>query len=117
MNIRSGIGYLALVALCFAGGLVRAEEQPSATVTIEELQVMLILGGDHGHGTLDFQGSAHKFKANGLKLGGIGVHKMKMTGNVYELNRVEDFDGLYFAAEAGATFAKGVEGFNITLED
>jgi hypothetical protein len=80
-----------------------------------------------------------------LKLGGVGVHKMKMTGNVYELNRVEDFDGLYFAAEAGATFAKGgsgvwlknddgvvmhlkskneglalaigVEGFNITLED
>jgi hypothetical protein len=90
-----------------ATGALWAEEQPSGTVTIDEVQVMLIVGGDHGKGTLHFDGKDYDFKAGGLKLGGMGVHKMDMSGEVYNLTKVDDFPGLYLAAEAGADMDKG----------
>jgi len=79
----------------------------SGTIMIDEHQAMLILGGSFGGGTLDFQGKPYPFKATGLKLGGIGLHQMHLTGEVYKLNDVADFSGTYFAAEAGITVGKG----------
>jgi len=100
---------LALTAVLWSGstGALWAQEQPSGTVTIDEVQVMLIVGGDHGEGKLSYDGKEYKFKAGGLKLGGMGVHKMDMSGEVYGLTKVDDFPGLYLAAEAGADMAKG----------
>lgn len=83
----------------------------SGTVVIDETQAMLIVGGSYGGGTLNFQGQTHKFKAKGLKLGGVGVHKMHLTGDVYKLNNLADFSGTYFVAEAGITVVKGAGGF------
>lgn len=101
-----------------AGAAYSAEqEQPSGTVDIDEVQVMLILGGDHGHGTLHYKGKDYRFKASGLKVGGVGVHKMDMTGEVYHLDDVDHFDGLYVAAEAGADIGKGASGIWLKNDD
>ena len=103
------------VAACSTTGskdtAVSHDEMASGTVTIDETQVMFIVGGDLGKGTLNFQGKSHDFKTGGLKLGGIGVHKVHLTGDVYKLNKVADFAGTYFVAEAGITVVKGVGGF------
>jgi hypothetical protein len=111
MNV-STLSRLALVLTGCLFGLnaVAEDEQPSGTVTIEELQVMVIVGGDHGHGTLSYEGADHPFKASGLKLGGVGVHKKDMHGSVYRLDDLGNFSGLYFLAEAGLTLAKGAGG-------
>jgi hypothetical protein len=85
-----------------------AVKTPSGTIVIDETQIMWMVGGDIGGGTLEFQGESHKFKLGGLKLGGFGVHKMNLTGDVYELNKVEDFAGVYAEAEVG--FTVGNEG-------
>ena len=83
----------------------------SGTLIIDETQMMLIVGGTFGEGTLDFQGESYKFKVKGLKLGGIGLHQVSLTGDVYKLNNIKDFAGTYFAAEAGITVGEGVGGF------
>jgi len=102
---------LVFVMGCIISFVVAAkDEQPSGTVTLSELQIMVLVGGDHGHGTLSFEGSEHAFTAAGLKLGGIGIHKKDMKGSVYQLNNLDDFDGIYFLAEAGLTLAKGMGG-------
>ena len=90
---------------------VSHDEAASATLKIDETQIMFIVGGDLGEGTLNFQGKSYEFKTGGLKLGGIGVHKVHLTGDVYKLNNVADFAGTYFVAEAGITVVKGVGGF------
>lgn len=119
---------------------------PSGTIVIDETQIMWIVGGDIGGGKLDYQGEEYKFKTDGLKLGGFGVTKVKLKGDVYDLTNVADFAGVYGVAEAGAVVAKagkgdfvmkndkgvvlhlkahdtglaldlGVEGMKITLED
>ena len=98
-------------ALMMAGGLAIADDDaPTGTVTIKETEVGLILGGDWGHGTLNFDEEAHMFHMGGVKVGGLGVTKATVTGDVYHLNNIEDFSGTYFKAEAGATLVKGRTG-------
>ena len=139
--------WLLLFALLLSVRFALAEDEtPSGTIVIDETQIMWIVGGDIGGGKLHYQGKEYKFKTDGLKLGGFGVNKVKLTGDVYGLNAVADFPGLYGVAEAGAAVAKagkgdfvmkndkgvilhlkaegtglaldlGVEGLKITLED
>jgi hypothetical protein len=82
----------------------------SGTITIDEYQIMWMVGGDIGGGELEFQGQSHKFKMDGLKLGGFGAHKVKMDGDVWELKNLADFGGVYAEAEVGFTVADAGKG-------
>jgi len=82
----------------------------SGTITIDEYQIMWMVGGDIGGGALEFQGQSHKFKMDGLKLGGFGAHKVKMDGDVWELKDLADFAGVYVEAEVGFTVADAGKG-------
>ena len=100
-----------LLMLALLSGLVLAEDvKPSATLTINEKEVGFILTGDWGHGELDYGGKQYKFKMGGAKLGGMGVTTMKASGDVYYLEDVQDFGGVYFKADAGITLAEGEQG-------
>jgi len=82
--------------------------KPSGTVTLDETEIRLILGGSSGKGVLTFQGKTYPFTMKGGSVGGIGVQKVHATGNVYFLNKTADFTGAYSAVSAGATLVKGV---------
>ena len=87
-----------------------AQNTASGTITIDEYQIMWMVGGDIGGGTLEFQGQSHKFEMGGLKLGGFGIHKVKLDGDVWDLKDVADFPGVYAEAEAGFTVAHKGQG-------
>ena len=105
MNIyRKFVWAMFIVPLLLMGNALAADEKtPSGTVVIDETQVMVILGGDLGGGTLLLGDKSYSFKTGGLKIGGVGIHKIHLVGDVYDLNDVADFPGVYFAAQAGAT--------------
>jgi len=105
MNIyRKFVWAMLVVPLLLTGNAIAAEAKtPSGTLVIDETQVMLLLGGDMGGGTLLFGDNSYSFKTGGIKIGGLGVHKVHMVGEVYDLNDIADFPGVYFVAEAGAT--------------
>ena len=105
MNIyRKFVWVMLVVPLLLTGNAIAAEAKtPSGTLVIDETQVMLLLGGDMGGGTLLFGDNSYSFKTGGIKIGGLGVHKVHMVGEVYDLNDIADFPGVYFVAEAGAT--------------
>ena len=46
----------------------------------------------------------------------MGIHKLHLTGNVYDLNDVADFPGVYFAAQAGAIWLKNSKGVSLRLK-
>jgi hypothetical protein len=46
----------------------------------------------------------------GAKIGGVGITVAEVSGDVYQLEKVEDFYGTYFKAEAGITGVVGREG-------
>jgi len=105
MNIyRKFVWAMLVVPLLLTGNAIAADAKtPSGTLVIDETQVMLLLGGDMGGGTLLFGDNSYSFKTGGIKIGGLGVHKVHMVGEVYDLNDIADFPGVYFVAEAGAT--------------
>jgi len=86
---------------------VQSQKQVS-TVTLDEEEIRLLLGGDKGKGVLTFQGKKYPFTIKGLTAGGIGIQKVHASGNVYFLKKVEDFTGKYTELTAGATAAKGI---------
>jgi len=114
MKIAQKITWLLMFLLVTAcsSKFTMMEKDPNASgqVKIDETQVMLIVGGSEGKGLLTMKGQVTAFKVAGLKLGGFGIEKLEMTGNVYNLNKLEDFAGTYFEAEAAATPVKGVGG-------
>ena len=111
LPLRKLAGVLLCIPLLTVAPPAAAEDKtPSGTVVIDEDQIMWIVGGDIGGGTLEFQGKSYKFKMDGLKLGGFGVHKLKLDGDVYDLNNIADFPGVYAAAEVGFTVADAGKG-------
>jgi hypothetical protein len=87
-----------------------AAQKPSvsATVTIHQVQVAFIGSATGGGGTLRYQGRNYPFKLGGLGIGGIGVSRLNATGTVYNLNRLQDFEGVYGQTRVG--WAAGKEG-------
>jgi len=111
MNTRNWVvAVISVMIMGFAGLSVAEDAAPSATLTRTETQVGFLLTGDWGHGTLTYKGEPHMFHMDGAKIGGIGISKMKVDGSVYHLNKLSDFEGIYFKADAGLTLAKGKVG-------
>ena len=84
------------------------DAKPSGTVEITSEQIALIIGGSSGRGVLTFQGKQYPFTFKGGGSVGVGASKTAATGDVYFLNRTEDFPGTYTAVAAGAVIGVGV---------
>ena len=87
-----------------------AKAPVSATLDIDIKEIGLIFGGQSGKGVLHFQGKDYPFTLKGLQAGIIvGATKTHVTGEVRNLTKLEDFEGSFSAAGAGATMVKGGE--------
>jgi hypothetical protein len=79
-----------------------AAEKPSGTVSITQVNVAFFVSGNVGGGTLRFGGKTYDFSIGGLGYGGIGASRVEASGEVYNLTRIEDFEGPYAQGRAGA---------------
>ena len=78
---------------------------PEATIEFSGGSVAVGVGVSWGKGTLHYQGKTYPFRLNGLRIVDIGAQGIRGTGKIYHLAKVEDFNGTYGAASAGATLA------------
>ncbi len=60
-----------------------------------------------GKGMLTYKGKRHPVKVEGLSVGEVGVTRATAVGDIFNLKKLEDFDGNYAAVGAGATIAGG----------
>jgi hypothetical protein len=86
----------------------RPPASPSGSVQIHQVQIAFIGSGTAGGGTLYYRGRAYPFELGGLGIGGIGVSRLDASGSVYNLRRLEDFDGVYGQVRSG--WAVGEQG-------
>lgn len=87
-----------------------AKSKPTGTIEVSAEQLRLILGGASGKGVLNYQGKQYPFTLKAATVGGVGYTKITATGDVYFLNKLEDFAGTYSAATIGAALGGGVGG-------
>jgi hypothetical protein len=93
--------------LCLSGLAVAQDKTPDATLTMSEGQVAFGIGYSWGKGVLTYQGKEYPFKVKGISVVDIGITKATSSGKVYNLKKIEDFNGNYTAASAEGTLAGG----------
>ena len=110
--------WIVVLALCVglfvAAGSLQAEdvedEGPSGRVWFEAKDVGLIISGQKGKGVLEFQGERYPFKLKGVNVGSIGKVEMIAEGNVYGLDDIKQFEGVYLQGKAALALKSGKSG-------
>lgn len=105
----SKFAFLAAAALVaayqLAGTSVSAQERPTgpptASVSVEQVQVAFIASGALGGGALVYQGRSYPITVGGIGVGGIGASRLTASGAVYGLKRRTDFAGAYVQLRSG----------------
>lgn len=109
MNRRTTLGLLAAAGLGMTlATAALADDVKSGTVKIESTSVALGVGVTWGDGELTYDGKVYHFSVSGLSVVDLGISSVSAVGEVYNLERIEDFSGNYVAGEAGAALGGGV---------
>ena len=104
---------LAMILSLVVGGpsaFAQQAKQPVGKISIESTSIAAGIGVTWGDGTLEFQGKTYKFSVSGLSIVDVGISKASVSGEVYDLTKVEDFPGTFVAASIGFALAGGVGG-------
>ncbi len=106
-------GFLAFIALTMLAALDTAaatEKKPSASIEIHQVQVAFLVGGAFGGGTLHYGGKRYDLNVGGLGIGGIGASTIDAKGEVYDLKKRGDIEGVYGQARIGWAIGDAGEG-------
>ena len=103
---------LAIAAFAWLGMLPGARIADAkglsvATLKLSGKSVAAGVGISWGKGTLTYHGKEHAISVDGLSVADVGVSAVDVNASVYHLNKLEDFDGIYTAASAGAAVGGG----------
>jgi len=102
------MGLVTLAALGLTLAVAHAKDTtPSATIRLRGGSVAAGVGVDWGRGTLTYDGHDYPISVQGLSVGDVGVRSIEASGKVFDLKRLDDFDGNYTTVDAGATAAGG----------
>ena len=93
--------------LCLSGLAIAQDKKVDATLTMSEGQVAVGIGYSWGKGVLTYDGKQYPFKVSGLSVVDVGISKATSSGKVYNLKKLEDFNGNYTAGSAEGTLAGG----------
>jgi hypothetical protein len=116
MNIIKKIGLLLVVSGVIAGFTQAAskQEKPDATLQLSGGSVAAGIGFSWGKGTLTYKGKDYPVSVNGLSLGKVGISGASAYGEVYNLKKLQDFNGHYHAGAAGRRGVTLVSGRSAT---
>ena len=112
MNNMKKIVILLLVVGVMTGFTHAAskEGRPDATLRLSGGSLAAGIGFSWGKGTLTYKGKDYPVSVNGLSLGKVGINSASAYGEVYNLKKLQDFNGHYHAGGAGrrgVTLASG----------
>ena len=115
MKYITKIGMVWLVLGAMTGFTQAATHQsnPDATLRLSGGSFALGVGFSWGSGTLAYKGKSYPVKVNGLSVGKVGMTGSSAYGEVFNLKHLQDFNGHYnVGAEGtrGVTIAKGKAG-------
>jgi len=84
--------------------------EPDATVRMTGKSIAAGVGFSWGSGVLTYEGKEYPFSITGLSAGDIGITSVEVSGNVFNLKSLDQFNGNYTSFNAGVTLAGGGAG-------
>jgi hypothetical protein len=91
------------------------EAAPDGTIELKGGTVAAGVGFGWASGTLTYRGQHYPISVRGIDVGDVGITNVTASGNVYNLKKLEDFDGNY-AGVIGETAVAGGGGF-LTMQN
>jgi hypothetical protein len=105
-SLRLFVAVIATV-LTLTSGVFAEDEKPDATLELTQTSVALVIGYTWGGGALAFQNKSYPVEIDGLSFMALGVARAKASAEVFNLKKLEDFNGTYMAASAEGTLGAG----------
>jgi len=103
-SLTLAFAFASLVVFGFAADAA----EPPATLQLTGGSVAAGIGFSWGSGTLTFRGKQYPVRVSGLSVGAtVGIVRASARGNVYGLQKLQDFDGTYTAYAAGSAIGGG----------
>jgi hypothetical protein len=93
--------------ICLTGLAAAQDKEPDAYLELTQGSVAIGIGYSWGEGNLTYQGKKYPVSVTGLSVIDVGVTKATAFGKVYNLRKLEDFNGNYTAATAEGTLGGG----------
>jgi hypothetical protein len=93
--------------LTLTSGVFAEDEKPDATLELTQTSVALVIGYTWGGGTLAFQDKSYPVEIDGLSFMALGFAQAKASAEVFNLKKLEDFNGTYMAASVEGTLGAG----------
>jgi len=93
---------LALSAPVFA-----QNEKPDATLELTQVSAAIFFGYTWGGGTLTFQDKAYPVDINAFSIFALGFAQAKVSAEVFNLKKLDDFNGTYLAGSVEGTLGVG----------
>jgi len=104
MSKRTVLGLIVAAALCVP---LWADDKPDGTLEFNGGSAAAGVGVSWGAGVLKYQDKSYPFKVNGLSIGAVGLSQASASGEVFNLKKLDEFNGNYGAVGAGLTVAGG----------
>ena len=101
--------FVAVIATTFtlSSGVFAQDAKPDATLELTQTSVAIVIGYTWGGGTLAFQGKSYPVEIDGLTFLALGVAQAKASAEVFNLKKIEDFNGNYVAGSVEGTLGAG----------
>ena len=121
-GLRLCVAVIATI-LTLSSGVSAEDAKPDATLELTQTSVAIVFGYTWGSGKLAFQDKSYPVEIDGFSVMALGVTTAKASAEVFNLKKLEDFNGTYFAGSiegtlgtgAGATTMKNQNGVVIQL--
>jgi len=107
MMHRTMMSVVCVAAFCGSVTFADEEEGPSGTLQLDRESIAVVVGLNRGDGVLRYGGEEIPISVGGVSFAEVGATRGTASGKVYDLHRIEDFDGTYAGAGAGLTLAGG----------
>jgi len=115
MNMRRMMVGLVAVGSLYLPVAVASAAEPDGTIEFKGGSVAAGVGVTWGSGTLTYKGKQYPVSVVGLDVGDVGVTDITASAKVYNLQKLEDFDGNYTGVGAGAAVTGG--GSAVTMQN
>ena len=102
---RMIVGLVAMASLYLTVAVASAAED--GTLELKGGSVAAGVGFSWESGTLTYKGKRYPIVAKGVDVGDVGITNVTASGKVYNLQKLEDFDGNYTGLVAEAAAAGG----------
>lgn len=117
MKFKTLSGLAAVAMVAFAAPSFADNSPASASATFKGEMIAVGVGYTWGSGILTYKGHEYLFKARGVSALGAGAEKVMGTAEVYHLNSLQDFNGVYGAAGIGGVVGREGGGTAVLKND